>query len=257
MGKVSSRRLSAVSAMLQQLSINAAAGELDAHSQLAFEAAFATWWRQVLRKTSSRCRIRLAGGLSHASLFFLRFVWWPAFRSLTGLIPEYEIVDYKDGYRYIDFVYITNGLRIAIELDGRGPHRLHLSADEFEDELMRQNYLVLDHWLVLRFPFLMLRDKPRKCEQLLQQLLGSAGGAHIELFNQLCATEQRILACISRMTGGFGPSQVAPAAGVSKNTAGKYLRLLVDKQFISPINAEHRKIRKYSLNRDRIPFHFF
>ncbi|MFD2332684.1 DNA-binding response regulator [Cohnella sp. GCM10020058] len=207
-------------------------------------------------EASDRGRARLAGGLSHASLFFLRFVWWPAFRSLTGLIPEYELVDYKDGYRYIDFVYLTNGLRIAIELDGRGPHRLHLSAAEFEDELMRQNYLVLDRWLVLRFPFLMLRDKPRQCQQLLQQLLGSTGGHPIESLNQLCPTEQRILACISRMTGSFGPSQVAAATGMSKNTALKYLVLLVDKQIISPANPEHRKIRKYSLNRDRILFPF-
>lgn len=243
--------------MLQRLHSSVAIGELsDAQSHLAFEAAFAKWWKQVLRKASDRCRARLAGGLSHASLFFLRFVWWPAFRSLTGLIPEYEIVDYKDGYRYIDFVYLTNGLRIAIELDGRGPHRLHLSAAEFEDELMRQNYLVLDRWLVLRFPFLMLRDKPRQCQQLLQQLLGSAGGTHIESFNQLSPTEQRILACVSRITGFFGPSQVADAAGMSKNTALKYLRLLVDKQLLAPVNAAHRKIRRYTLNRDRIPFHF-
>lgn len=244
--------------MLQPLRSIAIAGELaDPQSQHAFEAAFAAWWRRVRRKASDRGRARLAGGLSHASLYFLRFVWWPAFRSLSGLIPEYEIVDYKDGYRYIDFVYLTNGLRIAIELDGRGPHRLHISSADFEDELMRQNYLMLDRWLLLRFPYLMLRDKPRQCQQLLQQLLGSAGGAHMETFNQLSPTEQRILACVSKITGFFGPSQVAAVIGISKNTAHKYIRLLAAKQFISPVNAEHQKVRRYTLNRDRIPFHFF
>ncbi|WP_217594739.1 DNA-binding response regulator [Cohnella sp. GbtcB17] len=251
------RRLSAAKFMLDQLRSSELRPDLsDERNQLAFEAAFAAWWQEVYRKSSPRGRARLAGGLPHASLYFLRFVWWPAFRSFKGLIPEYEIVDYRDGYRYIDFVYLTNGLRISIELDGRGPHRLQISAADFEDELMRQNYLVLDRWLVLRFPFLMLRDKPRQCQQLLQQMLGSAGGEHPTPLNQLCATERRILACVSRFTGHFAPSQVASTVGISKNTTHKYLRSLVDKHFIAPVNAEHRKIRKYALNRDRIPFHF-
>lgn len=251
-------RLSAVERMLVQLrSAELLPDESAGQNQLAFEAAFAAWWRQVLRKSSPRGRARLAGGLSHASLYFLRYVWWPAFRSLSGLIPEYEVVDYKDGYRYIDFVYLTNGLRIAIELDGRGPHRLHLSSAEFEDELMRQNYLVLDRWLVLRFPFLMLRDKPRQCQQLLLQMLGSAGGEHAAAFNALGAQEKRVLAHVCRSVKPISPAQIAVSLDMHRNTALKYLAHLKKAGFVAPINPAHKVIRKYQVVREKIPYHIF
>lgn len=195
--------------------------------------------------------------MSHASLYFLRFIWWPAFHSFAGLVPEHETIDYKDGYRYIDFVYVTNGLRIAIELDGRGPHRLHISAADFEDELMRQNDLVLDRWLVMRFPFLMIRDKPRQCQQLLQQLLGTASADLAAEFDALCATEKRIIVHASRSTTPIAPSQLSVALGLHRNTILKYLTRLKNGGFISPLDQSHRVVRRYKLNREKIPYHFF
>lgn len=229
----------------------------DVESELAFEAAFKVWWRQIFRQASPRLKSRLAGGLTYASLYFLRFVWWPAFRSFKGLIPEYEIVDYRDGYRYIDFIYLTNGLRIAIELDGRGPHRLQISAADFEDELMRQNYLVLDRWLVLRFPFLMLRDKPRQCQQLLQQMLGSAGGEHAAALSTLSVQEKRILSHFCRSVTPLSPAQIAASLNIHRNTVLKYLAHLKGAGFIAPINPAHKVIRKYQVVREKIPYHIF
>lgn len=229
----------------------------DAGSEFAFEAAFKAWWKQIFRRASPRLKSRLARGLTYASLYFLRFVWWPAFRSFKGLIPEYEIVDYRDGYRYIDFVYLTNGLRIAIELDGRGPHRLHISAADFEDELMRQNYLVLDRWLVLRFPFLMLRDKPRQCQQLLQQMLGSSGGEHAAALSALSAQEKRILSYFCRSVTPLSPSQIAASLNIHRNTVLKYLAHLKEAGFIAPVNPAHKVVRKYQVVREKNPYHIF
>lgn len=252
------RRLSAAKFMLDQLRSSELRPDLsDERNQLAFEAAFAAWWQEVYRKSSPRGRARLAGGLPHASLYFLRFVWWPAFRSFKGLIPEYEIVDYRDGYRYIDFVYLTNGLRIAIELDGRGPHRLQISAADFEDELMRQNYLVLDRWLVLRFPFLMLRDKPRQCQQLLQQMLGSAGGEHAAALSALSAQEKRILSHFCRSVTPLSPAQIAASLNIHRNTVLKHLAYLKEAGFVAPINPAHKVVRKYQVVREKIPYHIF
>ncbi|MDG0808794.1 helix-turn-helix domain-containing protein [Cohnella rhizosphaerae] len=253
---VKSRR-SAVQLMLDQLrSRELRLDQSDEHNQIAFEAAFAVWWKSVLRQAPPRVKARLASGLTHASLFFLRYVWWPAFRSFKGLIPEYEIVDYKDGYRYIDFVYFTNGLRIAFELDGRGPHRLHISAADFEDELMRQNYLVLDRWMVLRFPFLMLRDKPRQCQQLLLQMLGSAGSEHAAAFNALGTQEKRILSQFCRSVRPLRPAQIAVSLDLHRNTVLKYLAGLKEAGFIAAVDPAHKVIRKYQVVREKIPYPF-
>jgi hypothetical protein len=49
------------------------------------------------------------------------------------------------------------GLRIAIEIDGRA---YHLFAEDWENDLARQNLLMLDGWLVLRFTSRAIRDRP-------------------------------------------------------------------------------------------------
>jgi very-short-patch-repair endonuclease len=53
---------------------------------------------------------------------------------------------HRIGSRRIDFAYVEK--RIAIELDGLADHR---TKRIFEDDRRRQNDLVLDGWVVLRF----------------------------------------------------------------------------------------------------------
>ncbi|MFC3799759.1 hypothetical protein [Cohnella sp. GCM10012308] len=108
-------------------------GDPEANRQ--FEKAFASWWATTLRAAKGARLLRLKSGLTYASMYFLRFTWFPAFGSLKGLIPEYEVEDYKDGFRYIDFVYFTNAYRVAIEVDGRASHRMNATPAEYEDEL--------------------------------------------------------------------------------------------------------------------------
>ncbi|MEX0874177.1 MAG: type IV toxin-antitoxin system AbiEi family antitoxin domain-containing protein [Actinomycetota bacterium] len=62
---------------------------------------------------------------------------------------------YKVGSRRIDFAYIDQ--RVAIELDGLGPHR---KKKTFVDDRRRQNSLVLDGWTILRFTWEDLSDRP-------------------------------------------------------------------------------------------------
>lgn len=51
---------------------------------------------------------------SHAA-HVVNFNWRPSFQTFDHLHPEYEVFDYKDGYRYIDFTYILPYVRLAIE----------------------------------------------------------------------------------------------------------------------------------------------
>lgn len=83
--------------------------------------------------------------LCHRLLHSARIAWWKA---------NYG-VDVEGRRYYIDVAF--PGLKLAVEIDGR----LHeTDEDIFETDRWRQNALVLDGWMVLRFTWAMLRDHP-------------------------------------------------------------------------------------------------
>src|SRR5690606_25359904 len=123
------------------------------------------------RRRGERLR-RLLMGHGHAEQLFLQEVWWPAFRSFRDLHPEYEVLDFDGQPRYLDFAFIREGTKLAIEIDGYGPHVKQLDRHKFVRQLRRQNHLVLDGWAVLRFAFDEVHEQPRRCQQVLQQFMG-------------------------------------------------------------------------------------
>jgi very-short-patch-repair endonuclease len=83
--------------------------------------------------------------LCHRLLHDARIAWWKANLG----------VDIEGQRYYIDVAF--PGLKLAVEIDGR----LHeTDEDLFESDRWRQNALVLDGWMVLRFTWAMLRDHP-------------------------------------------------------------------------------------------------
>ncbi len=76
-------------------------------------------------------------------LFWLN-AWWPAMGSVENLHPEYEVADFKDGSRYLDYAYIQGDFRACFEIDGFGPHWKDMGRAAFSDERMRQNHLIID-----------------------------------------------------------------------------------------------------------------
>src|SRR5690606_15395761 len=102
------------------------------------------------RRRGERLR-RLREGHGHAEREFLERVWWPAFQSFRGLHPEYEVFDFSGRRSYLDFAYLARDLKLALEVDGYGPHVTEVSRWQFIHQLRRQNQLILDGWAVLRF----------------------------------------------------------------------------------------------------------
>jgi hypothetical protein len=89
---------------------------------------------------------KLLTGHSHAEKLMLENVWWPAFGHFDHLHPEYEVNDYFDGKRYIDFAFIRSGLYIAIEVDPYGTHHLKLDKRQYSNQWVRQMHLFNDSW---------------------------------------------------------------------------------------------------------------
>ena len=67
---------------------------------------------------------------------------------------------------YLDVAF--RSLRVAVEIDGRLHER---DPDVFENDRWRQNALVLDGWLVIRFTWRMLEDHPEQVLETLRRAL--------------------------------------------------------------------------------------
>lgn len=86
-------------------------------------------------------------------------------RSGTGpWIPNHPLLDAAGRVlAEIDFAHL--GLRIAIEVDGRA---FHSNRDSFERDRWRQNALALGGWLVLRFTWEQITQRPGEVIAVIQ-----------------------------------------------------------------------------------------
>ncbi|WP_372630711.1 DNA-binding response regulator [Cohnella sp.] len=221
-----------------------------------FGAAYEKWMADQQASGTNERKNRLANIDHHAEKMFLEKVWWPSFKRFVGLSAEYEVNDFKDGRRYLDFAYHMAGYKICIEIDGHGTHWKNIDQHKFSDHLIRQNHLVLDGWIVLRFSYDDVRDKPRRCQQIIQQLLGKLSGLPPV---QLAPVEKALydLACVT--SNPVAPLQAATRLGIHRKTAAKHLRKLSEKGMMIPLAANSKDKPARTIRYQVVPtdFHGF
>ncbi|WP_134702697.1 DNA-binding response regulator [Ammoniphilus sp. YIM 78166] len=193
--------------------------------------------RHVLERTGERRR-RVEEGLGNAEKMFLEKVWWPLFQHFDYLHPEYEIDDFKDGKRYLDFAYIRPTLSICIEIDGYGPHFRNVSRWQFSDNLERQNDLMIDGWFILRFSYDLVNDRPRRCQQTIQQMMGRLLAWDDEMAS--LSSFERDVVRLAVQAGDIRPCDVEKWLKVSDKTVKKILGGLVDKKLLVPSSGKVR-----------------
>jgi hypothetical protein len=198
----------------------------------------------IQARTGERLR-RLQEGHGHAEILFLKQVWWPLFYHFQFLHPEYEVDDFKDGKRYLDFAYIRPGIRICIEIDGYGPHLKSLSRWQFSDSLERQNQLVIDGWTVIRFSYDQVKEQPRRCQQIIQQVIGRWLGDELDQIS-LSILEKEVIRLAIRKGEAIFPIEVGKYLKLSDKTVSKILSQLVDKKMLIPASGIKR-VRSYRL----------
>jgi very-short-patch-repair endonuclease len=219
---------------------------------MKFEEAYEIFIRQHLKTRKGEARRRLQEGHGHADKLFMEKVWWPVFGHFDGLQPEFEVQDFQDGYRYLDFAFLRGFFRVCFEIDGYGPHWRDLNRRQFSDQLIRQNHLVLDGWIVLRFSYDDIRDHPRQCQQMIQQMMGRWFGETITDLN-LTISEKEIIRLARKSTKPLTPGDVSLHLGVCRRNAQKQLYKLVDKQVFAPITSgSSKRIRFYRLKVNRV-----
>ncbi|WP_336788181.1 DUF559 domain-containing protein [Paenibacillus sp. MMO-177] len=172
--------------------------------------------------------------LGRMELIFLEQVWGPAFQfQYEGLKAEYPFRDFKGGQRFVDFVYVRNGIRLAIEIDGFTTHARDLTPGEFNDHLSRQNDLILSGWLVLRFSAWQVEHQPERCQRAVMQAIGYWWSRNYASDsgnpNQLQDIKKSLIMQIAlRQDGRIKPDDVAKQFQVTGRTAVNWLHRLRD-----------------------------
>ncbi|MUT65091.1 endonuclease domain-containing protein [Paenibacillus sp. NEAU-GSW1] len=223
-----------------------------------YASMYEIWLKQHVAERAGESKRRLANGLGHGEQRFIEAVWIPAFGHLRGLHPEYEVADFKDGTRFIDFAYLEGSLRLAIEIDGFSTHASNINRWQFSDSRMRQNHLVLDGWTVMRFSYDDVNEKPKTCIQQLQQLIGIW---RMDKDQEECAIVDYLLECeVIRLALHIGkpikPILVQQHLQISKHRTKLVLSRLVASEKLLQTGKGTQRKRVFVVNRSKLAQHF-
>lgn len=76
---------------------------------------------------------------------------------------QYPFQDIYSRNRYIDFALESEGLKIAIEIDGERFHNpSKVSQNKYQDDLLKQNSLIFQDWKVYRWTYDQLKNQREK-----------------------------------------------------------------------------------------------
>ena len=215
-----------------------------------FEAAYSYWLNKHIRSSTGERRRRLKQGLGDSEYLFVKELWWPAIGNFDDLHPEYEVRDFKDGMRFLDFAYIKPGLHVCIEIDPYGTHHAKISRWQYDDNLERHNDLVIDDWRILRFSRDQLINQPRRCQLKVQQALGKweSGQHHLKLDNPI---DQAIVQVMMMRNAPMSPVEIARELGWSNSTISKHMKHLQYAEIVLPEKSGLQRTSRYVLNRKR------
>ncbi|WP_135555554.1 DNA-binding response regulator [Paenibacillus cymbidii] len=213
---------------------------------MSFEEAYEAFIRHHRESSDGERRRRLREGLGFLEKLFLQRVWWLAIGNFQHLHPEYEVQDFADGVRYLDFAYLRAPYKIKFALDGFGPHLRDVDRWKFGDGLMRQNHLILDGWQVYRFSSDDIEHKPRRCQQFLLHVMGRCyGDAAAQA--ELSLKEKEVLRYIAMAMRPITPKLQAEHLGVHAENARQSLQGLCHKRLLRGAGGSER-IRAYELD---------
>lgn len=217
--------------------------------KMGYQSAYEDFLQEHMRECSVERLRKLRDGLGFAECAFLEHVWWPVIGNFRHLHPEYEVADYSGASRFIDFAYLRGGVKLAIEVDGFTTHVKKVNREQFIYRLRRQNALTLDRWEILRFSYDEISSQPRRCQQTIQQYMGSRFAADLHSPSEtprVTAIDREVVRLARSLPRPFTPSDVMQHLSASRDTVHRHLRRLVARGWITPARRTDR-VRAYCL----------
>jgi len=191
--------------------------------------------------------------LGTSEMNFLEKVWGPAFDyEFDGLEAEYPLKDFKGGDRYADFVYMKNGIKLLMEIDGFTTHARDISPGDFSDHLARQNDFMLQGWMILRFSAYQVDKQPMLCQRQIVQAIGHWWSllnkrTGVTLDGQIWTHRKQLLTQLAYQYNGFlRSSDIARSFNIPPRTARNWIAHFVNEGLLTP-ERPNRKITGYWL----------
>ncbi|WP_143111652.1 hypothetical protein [Paenibacillus sp. BC26] len=118
---------------------------------------------------------------------------------------------------------------------------------------MRQNHLIIDGWQLLRFSYDDITERPRMCEQILQQFMGCwLGGIHDRrrLRGTTELLEAEVLRHALRLDRPLRPRDVMEILEIPRVKAYRLLHQMHLNNLLSPAGKGTKTIRGFLINRE-------
>lgn len=210
-----------------------------------FEQKYGEWLESnIMQEKNHRRRELLEKGLGHGTTEFLRTVWFPAVQHFDHLHPEWEVLDFHNGYRYVDLAYMPGGMKGGIEIQGYGPHARDIDVKRFKDLCWRHCLLALDNWIFLPIAYLSIKDEPRRCQQLVLSFIGRFMATDVP--TELTCLEAEAVRFARRELRPFTPMELAAHLRISDQYARRVLHKLVELEHLE-VASGNKRCRKYCL----------
>ncbi|MBM7652432.1 DNA-binding CsgD family transcriptional regulator [Neobacillus cucumis] len=104
---------------------------------------------------------------------------------------------------------------------------------------------MIDGWTVIRFSYDQVMEHPRRCQQIVQQVIGRWVGDGLDQIS-LSIVEKEVLRLAIRKGEAISPVEVQKYLKLSDKTVLKVLSQLVDKKMLIPASGTIR-VRSYRL----------
>ncbi|ANE45283.1 transcriptional regulator [Paenibacillus swuensis] len=210
-----------------------------------FEQQFTLWMEALVSaEVNPRRRELLLKGLGHGSVEFLRQIWFPIVGHFDHLQPEWEVRDFGNGYRYIDFAYLPGGRKGAIEVHGFASHARDLDVRRFKDLCYRQGYLGLDDWTFLPVAYPAIMDEPKHCQQIVLSFIGKF--LAVDVHASLDWLEAETVRLARRLLRPFTPDELCAHLRITKQHSRRLLSKLVELKILKVASGTVR-YRTYQL----------
>jgi hypothetical protein len=192
----------------------------------------------ITNETNPRRRELLEKGLGHGSIEFLRLIWFPTIGNFDHLYPEWEVRDFNNGYRYLDFAYMPRGVKGCIEIQGYGPHARDLDVRRFIDLCKRDCFLAIDGWTIFPIAYLSIRDEPKQCIQIILSIIGKY--ISMDVPSDLTCLEAETVRFSRRRLRPITPLELSEHLRISDRHARRVLQKLVDLQLFKVASGTKR-----------------
>ncbi|MDE5416250.1 transcriptional regulator [Alkalihalobacterium chitinilyticum] len=210
-----------------------------------FQEEYDKWLQiQISEESNPRRRELLEKGLGHGTVEFLRLVWFPVVGNFDDLYPEWEVLDFNNGYRYLDLAYQRKDARGCIEIQGYGPHARDLDVRRFKDLCWRHSLLSLDGWTILPIAYLSIKEETKQCQQLVLAFLGKF--ISMETQSQLSWLEAEVVRYARRLVRPITPLEIANHLKVGDRQARRILHRLVELEILFIVSG-NKRARLYQL----------